>query len=165
MKVFTTDMRCLVMFITAVCLIFLNNCLEFSQPLISGYAYTENVFYCLIIVEHWLESRDISSYPIKETVKSPGDFSFRQLSRVLQEWRRAIFIRFPHGSYPMRVQAQQFKIPFTNRSMTSSNRLNGPRNASPACSLSKPANQPSLSFACTPKNNRMDVYEIYKNRV
>lgn len=46
-------------------------------------------------------SRDISSYPIKETVKSPGDFSFRQLSRVLQEWRRAIFIRFPSGSHPM----------------------------------------------------------------
>ena len=29
-------------------------------------------------------SRDISSYPIKETVKSPGEFLFRQLSRVLQ---------------------------------------------------------------------------------
>ena len=46
-------------------------------------------------------SRDISSHPIKETVKPPGDFSFRQLSRVLQEWRRAIFIRFPSGSHPM----------------------------------------------------------------
>ena len=46
-------------------------------------------------------SRDISSYPIKETVKPPGDFSFRQLSGVLQEWRRAIFIRFPSGSHPM----------------------------------------------------------------
>ena len=32
-------------------------------------------------------SRDIRSYPIRETVKSPGDFIFRQLSRVLQEWR------------------------------------------------------------------------------
>ena len=46
-------------------------------------------------------SRGISSYPIKETVKSPGEFSFRQLSRVLQEWRRAIFIRFPRGSHPI----------------------------------------------------------------
>ena len=46
-------------------------------------------------------SRDISSYPIKETVKSPGEFSFRQLSRMLREWRRAIFIRFPRGSHPM----------------------------------------------------------------
>ena len=46
-------------------------------------------------------SRDISSYTIKETVKSPGEFSFRQLSRVLQEWRRALFIRFPRGSHPL----------------------------------------------------------------
>ena len=46
-------------------------------------------------------SRDISSYPIIETVKSPREFSFRQLSRVLQELRRAIFIRFPRGSHPM----------------------------------------------------------------
>ena len=33
-------------------------------------------------------SRDISSFPIIETVRSPREFSFRQLSRVLQEWRQ-----------------------------------------------------------------------------
>ena len=37
----------------------------------------------------------------KKSVKSPEECSFRQLSRVLQGWRRAIFICFPRGSHPM----------------------------------------------------------------
>ena len=107
-------------------------------------------------------SRDISSYPIKETVKSRGEFSFRQLSRVLQGWRRAMIHSFPARlSSNVEYRPGNLKlIPSTNRAIASSNHLNRPWYVSPARVRLVNQQMRSLGFACAPKNDRMNVYEI-----
>ena len=106
-------------------------------------------------------NRDISSYPIKETVKPPlGTFLFDSSVECSKSGDEQYSFASRVALIQCQVQAQQFKFPSTNRAMASSNRLNRPWHVSPARVRLTNQKVRSFGFACAPKNNRMDVNKI-----